>query len=239
MAKGRFATLTSWSFSVYSQYLRCPFSVCLDKIMKVRIIEPDNPAFVKGNRVHKSAELYIGRPGRVLKLEPELDKPKLKTLLVSLRKGKARTELEWAFDRQYQPVAWYDSTAWLRMKTDVCKEVMKPPEVDIVDWKTGRQHDDHRQQRSLYALGGLQLVQIGALVGGAKDVKLTARHVYVDTGQDAVENFTMKNLPPLKREWAARIKQMMADTVYPTKTGRHCQWCRFAKSKGGPCPEKQ
>jgi hypothetical protein len=63
--------------------------------------------------------------------------------------------------------------------------------------------------------------------------------VYVDTGQDAVENFTMKNLPPLKREWAARIKQMMADTVYPTKTGRHCQWCRFAKSKGGPCPEKQ
>ena len=240
MPKGRFAQLTSWSFSVYMQYMACPFSVCLDKIMRIRIQEPDNPAFIKGNRVHKSAELHIGGPGRPPKLEPEFNKPKLKALLSTLRKAKAAVELEWAFDRQYNPVDWRDWTkAWLRIKTDVCKDTKAPPTVDIIDWKTGRIHvDDHRLQRRLYALGGLQLVQLGKLAGGSKDVKLTAQHVYVETEQEATEEFTMKDLAPLKREWAARIKQMMNDTVYPTHTGRHCQWCKFRKSAGGPCPER-
>ena len=237
MLKGKFATLTSWSYSVYGQYIKCPLSVCFDKVQKIRIKEPDNPAFIKGDRIHKCAELQI-RPGKVPALEPELNKPKLKALLAKFRKMKAAVELEWAFDKAYNPVSWFDKTAWLRMKTDVCADTVKPPVVDIVDWKTGKQYDDHREQRSLYALGGLQLVQLGKLAGGSKDVKLSAAHIYVDTGITATEDFAMKDLAPLKREWATRIKSMMEDTTYPAKTGFHCRYCRFAKSKGGPCPEK-
>ena len=73
--KGRFATLTSWSYSVYHTYCECPFKVCLDKIQRVRIIEPPNEHFIKGDRVHKSAEQEIrsaGLPGRRPKLELEL-----------------------------------------------------------------------------------------------------------------------------------------------------------------------
>lgn len=245
-SKSRFAQLTSWSFSVYQQYVKCPFSVCLDKIMRVRIQEPDNPAFIKGNMAHDIAARYTGGagrpPGLVATLPGKLGKLDLgpiKGQLADLRKRKPRTEQEWAFDVKWQPVDWRDwDRAWLRIKTDVCADSVKPPVVDIVDWKTGRVHEEHKQQRSLYALGGLQLVQIGVLAGGSKDVKLTAQHVYVDTGQSATESFTMKNLEPLKKEWLTRIKQMMADTIYPTRTGNHCRWCKYAKSKGGPCPEK-
>src|ERR1039458_919889 len=49
--------------------------------------------------------------------------------------------------------------------------------------------------------------------GGDKNVKLTAQHVYVDTGQRATEEFLMKHLAPLKREWLSRIQYMMADTI--------------------------
>ena len=169
----------------------------------------------------------------------ELDLSSIKSVLVDLRKKKPRTEQEWAFDRQWNAVDWRDwNRAWLRIKTDICADSVEPPTVDIIDWKTGRIHDEHKQQRSLYALGGLQLVQIGALAGGSKKTELTAQHVYVDTGQNATEKFKFKQLPELKREWLARIDRMMKDTTYPTKTGQHCRWCKYAKSKGGPCPEK-
>jgi PD-(D/E)XK nuclease superfamily len=235
MPKGRFSTLVSWSFSVYAQYLKCPFSVCLDKIMRIKIEEPPNPHFEKGNRIHESADVFIGGMGRK-KLEPELEK--LKPLLDGLRTAKARTEQEWAFTRDWNPTAWFAKDAWLRIKTDVCVDRQDPPEVDIIDWKTGKLYEDHKQQRSLYALGGLQLVQIGALAGGSKEVKLTAQHIYIDTGQRATESFVMKNLASLKREWLARIKFMMSDTQFKTHTGFHCRYCKFRKSAGGPCPEK-
>lgn len=235
--KGRYTTLTSWSYSVYSTYLGCPFAVCLDKIQKIRIKEPDNPHFVRGDRVHKGAEAFIAGSGKAPKLEPELEK--LKPLLTAYRKAKARVELEWAFTRTWLPTGWFDKDAWLRVKTDVCADTTDPPTVAITDWKTGKVYPDHRQQRSLYALGGLQLVQIGALAGGSKNTKLTAQHIYVDTGFTATEKYAMKDLDPLKREWTARTKDMLNDTVFEPTPGQACKWCRFGKSKGGPCESEK
>ena len=73
---------------------------------------------------------------------------------------------------------------------------------------------------------------------GALAVKLTAQHVYIDTGQSATEEYGMKDLKPPQREWLARTKQTMEDTTYSTNSGSHCRWCKYAKSKGGPCPER-
>lgn len=237
-SKGRFTTLTSWSFSVFTQYCKCPFSVCLEKIQKVRIIEPDNPFFVKGNRIHKGAELFITGKGRASALPPEL--APIKDQLVQLRKRDTEVAVEqaWAFTREWRPTGWFDKDAWLRMKTDVCGSTVKPPTVDIVDWKTGKIHpEDHKLQRRLYGMGGLILVQEGVLAGGDKNVKLTAQHVYVDTGQRATEEFLMKHLAPLKREWLSRIQYMMADTIYPSKPGYACRYCKFNKKNGGPCQD--
>lgn len=249
MTKGRFATLTSWSYSVYTQYCKCPFSVYLDKIQRVKIEEPPNPSFIKGNRSHEIADTYIGGMGKkrpsltdtlfVGKERVKVTMEAVKEILDDFRAKKARTEQEWAFTRDYTPTTWFGKDAWLRVKTDVCADSVDPPLVEIVDWKTGRQYDEHRQQRSLYALAGLQFVQIGSLAGGSKDVKLTAQHVYTDTGIRATEAFRMKDLQPLKKQWEARIKGMMSDTVFKPKTGFHCRHCRFKKSAGGPCPEDQ
>lgn len=234
--KGRFATLTSWSYSVYHTYCECPFKVCLDKIQRVRIIEPPNEHFIKGDRIHKSAEIQIGGRGRLPKPEPEL--VTVSDLLRDLRRRKARVELEWAFDRAWNPVSWHADTAWLRIKTDACADSTDPPEVDIIDWKTGRVYPDHAQQRSLYALGGLRLVQLGELAGGSKDTQLTARHIYVDTGLKATEKYAMCSLEPLKREWLARIKKMMTDTRFEaTPSQRACRYCKFNAKAGGPCRE--
>lgn len=230
------ATLTSWSYSVYTAYMKCPLSVMFDKVKRIRMIEPPNPHLEKGDRAHKGGEAYINATGKSPTLPAEFKGVKDK--LVGLRKLKARAELDWAFTKQWAVTTWNDWTnCWLRIKVDVCAET--PGLVQIVDWKTGKVYDDHRQQRSLYALGGLQLIELGKLAGGAKDTKVTAEHVYLDTGQTATEEFTMKDLKPLKREWLTRTKQMMSDTKYPARPGFHCRYCRFRKSNGGPCPEDQ
>jgi len=233
----KLATLTSWSYSVYTAYLKCPLAVCFDKIKKIRIVEPANPHFEKGDRVHKAAEAHIGGTGKALKVPAEL--LAVKDRLDFFRKARAAVELEWAFTKGYLPTTWFGKDAWLRVKTDVCLDTKEPPLVHITDWKTGKVYDDHRQQRSLYALAGLQLVELGLLAGGSKDVKLVAEHLYTDTTQSATEEYGMKDLKPLKREWASRIKTMMSDTVYRPKTGFHCRYCKFRKSAGGPCPEQQ
>lgn len=237
---------------MYTQWLQCPMSVCFDKIKRVKIEEPPNPVFVKGNLAHKVAEIHIGSraktlppligqaPSPVRGEKPiKIDLAPVKAVVAGLRKLKAKVELEWAFDKNWLPVAWKDwDRARVRMKIDACADTIKPPAVDIVDWKTGKVHDEHRQQRSLYATGGLQLVQLGKLAGGDPKTVLTARHVYLDwpdTG--AEERFTMKDLTGLKREWAARTKEMMEDTEFRARTGYHCRWCKFRKSAGGPCPE--
>lgn len=253
-SKGRFTTLSSWSFSVFTQYIKCPFSVCLEKIQKVRIVEPENPFFAKGNKSHSIAEQFISgkgaRPSLVVelpllpgqKVPDKVDLTPIKDQLAQLRKRgtEVAVEQEWAFDRAWKPTGWFDKDAWLRMKTDVCGSTVSPPTVDIVDWKTGKVHlEDHKLQRRLYGMGGLILVQEGVLAGGDKNVKLTAQHVYVDTGQRATEEFLMKHLAPLKREWLSRIQYMMADTIYPSKPAPYtCRWCKFnAKRAGGPCKD--
>ena len=233
--KPRFSSLQSWSYSTYTQYLKCALSVCFDKIQRVRIQEPENPHFIKGDRIHGIAETFVGTVGKPPKLTEGLEK--FMDRLTALRKAKARTEIAWAFTRDWTPTGWFDKDAWLRVKLDACRDAKSPPEVEVVDYKTGKLYQDHKQQRSLYALAGLQLVQIGQLAGGSKDVALTAAHLYTDTGFTAEEKFGMKNLAPLKREWMARTKEMLVDTEFKAKTGPHCRWCKFAKSRGGPCPE--
>jgi hypothetical protein len=168
----------------------------------------------------------------------KVDLTSIKDQLVQLRGAKrVTTEQNWAFNRRWQPTGWWDDDAWLRIKTDVCADTIDPPTVDIKDWKTGKVYaEDHRLQRRLYALGGLQLVDLGALAGGSKKTVLTAQHVYIDTGQTATEEFLMKHLRPLKSEWMARIKRMMSDTTYDAKPAPFtCKWCRFNHKNGGPC----
>lgn len=230
-------TLSSWSYSVYTQYMNCPLSVCFEKIKKIRVPEPPNPAFEKGNRVHKAAEDFIA--GRVKKVSSELTTANDK--LTFFKKLKASTELEWAFNRDWVPTGWFAPDAWLRVKTDACAvEPVGPPTlIHITDWKTGKVYDDHKQQRSLYALAGLELAKLGNIKGATETSEVSAEHIYTDTGQAATEHYTPKDLKPLRREWLSRIKQMMSDTRYPAKVGYKCRYCKFRKSNGGPCEENQ
>lgn len=262
--------LQAWSYSVYTSWLECPRRTYFRSVAKIRMPEDKGPPLIKGDMVHKAAETYVSTVTRTPKLEPDiagataqlqtLNLPKLdlarevanlrtaaanlakhKPELEAIRKARGRTEVEWAFTRQYTPTGWFAKDAWLRIKVDVYTEEYKPqPLLAIIDYKTGKTYPEHRQQRSLYALGGLQLVALGALMSkaDAANVTATAAHWYTDTGFKDTETFGMASLKPLVREWAARTKEMLNDTVYPARpSARACRFCPYKKSLGGPCLE--
>ncbi len=262
--------LQSWSYSVYSVYNECPQRIYFSHVQKLRVAERQGPPLIKGEMVHRAAETYVGtvepRPKLVAPVTEATVKlaalgltktemaeqkqslnvavknlEKMKPDLDALRKMKARPEVKWAFDREYAPVPYFDRAAWLRIQADVYAEVYRPrPLLPIVDYKTGQAYPDHRQQRSLYAMGALHLASIGALMSRAKfaDLTVTASHWYIDLGHKDTETFGAASLKPLMREWAARTKEMLADTVYaPRPSSRACRFCPYKKSLGGPCQE--
>lgn len=230
--------LTSWSYSVYQDYLKCPLMVFFKRIQRVPVQEEESPVLARGNAVHSEAEVFVSTVAKAPKMPKSL--AKFDETMKQLRKQKARTEIEWCFDEDYNPVSWRDwKRGWLRMKIDALTHTNKPPSVSIVDYKTGKFHVEHAQQRSLYALGGLRLVQIGELAGGDERATVKVQHLYTDLGKDSTENFVMNQLPELKREWGSRTKEMLADTKFRSKPGYHCRYCSYRKSAGGPCPENQ
>jgi RecB family exonuclease len=273
---GNTRTLTAWSYSVYTQYIKCPFSIFLEKIARIKVVEKLNEHTERGGRVHLIAEVNVASSKPVTavadlagndrvkaymaerKLTGKAQAQELKAVseaykeltkdarvvakLADLRKHKASPEGEIAFDRAYNRVDWRDwSRAWLRVKCDAIKAALKPkPVVEIIDWKTGKQYDDHRQQRSLYGMAGLQLVKLGHLNGGNLATQVIAQHIYTDTGLTATEEYDMNDLAPLKKEWEARTAGMLKDTKFRAAPGPlACRFCKFGKSKGGPCDKEK
>lgn len=218
---------TAWSFSRWKDYRQCP-AYAKYKFLEKRP-EPDHPASARGTEVHESAEGYVS--GKLKKL-PEMFKPMRKDL-DNLKKVKAKTEQEWAFDAQWCKVDWFAKDAWLRIKVDSHylmeerKRKVTATTVHIIDYKTGKVHGEHEMQRSLYALGAL-LVYPDA-------VAVVVEHWYMDSGEIHQDEYRADQLEALKKEWTQRTVPMMRDRRFAPRPGNYCRWCHFRKGNNGPC----
>lgn len=221
--------LVAWSYSRWKDYEKCPFYCKCKHVLRMR--EPDNPAMANGTIVHQLSEQHVR--GVLKKFPPEL-KGFAEEFKI-LRANKALTEQEWAFDKDYIQVSWFSQAAWLRIKVDAHylqqertgRKGVVNTTVTIIDYKTGKNHADHAQQRSLYALGGLVMYPDAAVV--------VAEHWYIDSGEIESDTFAAKDLPKLKKQWEQRTRAMLNDTSFVPRPGNYCGWCTYSNKKGGPC----
>jgi|SRR5579859_5709297 len=221
--------LTAWSYSRWKDYEKCPFFCKCKHLLRMR--EPDNPAMENGTIVHQLGAQHV--TGALKKFPKELGV--FGEEFKKLRAAKALTEQEWAFDSRYAQVDWFSKQAWLRIKVDAHYLLQQPTgkrglvrtTVVIVDYKTGKNHADHAQQRSLYALGGLLMYPDAA--------EVVAEHWYIDSGEIESDTFAAKDLPKLQRQWEQRTRAMLADSSFVPRPGAYCRWCHYSKAKGGPC----
>jgi hypothetical protein len=203
-------------------YFKCPALAKYKHVDKLK--EPDNPYMAGGAQAHKESEEYT--LGKLKKLPERLKR--FSKEFAALKKAKAVVEVQWCFDKNWEPTSWFGPTAWCRIKVDA--HTLKGTEVHIVDHKTGKEHEpDHGWQRDLYALG--------AFLTYPYATKVVAEHWYLDAGVarggDVV--YTPADIPRLKKEWVDRTTSMLSDKRFAPRPGRHCGWCFFSSAKGGPC----
>jgi hypothetical protein len=222
--------LMQWSYSQYSTYEQCPAKIKYQKIDRVPE-QGDRAALERGIAVHAVLEdivkgkksidaLFTDTPGKPTKL------PTWKSEVITLLAEGAVAEGEYSFTQSWTPTQWFAPDAWVRGKLDAQYGNT------IIDYKTGKRYPEHVNQANLYAAFEF-----------AKHPELTEINVefwYVDQPRehpDAKKVWMFKQEDQAQRinMWNHKVSAMMHDTIFPHRPGRHCAWCGFAKSKGGPC----
>jgi len=229
-------TFTSWSFSRYSDYRRCPLAAKLKHLDK--IAEPKNPAMERGAQVHNLAEDYL--KGKVAQLAPELKafEREFKQLreLYKRRLQPMAVEDTWAFTASWTQTRWDDWVGcWVRIKLD-CAHQVDGDVMVITDWKTGKfrpeLHEEYLEQLELYALGALLIYPH---VRAA-----TPFLAYTDEGKVHPERaayYERSDVERLKTIWGKRVGPMFKDRTFAPRPNDKCKWCWYGQSKkaaGGP-----
>lgn len=220
-------SIKSWSHSRLGVFESCPFRAKLQYVDKIP--EPPRPlppgktehANDRGSRVHDGGELFV--KGNV-ELLPELlaFKPEFLRLRELYRQGKVSTEGEWAYNANWEPVAWSDPAAWLRMKLDALVHLTRTHAV-VIDYKTGRKFGNevkHAEQGQLYQLGtfmrfpDLQTIDVEFWYTDQDDI--THMHYKREQGMRFYKNFHTRG------EKVTNAKDFPAKPNVFT-----CRWCPY------------
>lgn len=229
---------TSWSFSRYSDYKRCPLAAKLKHLDK--IAEPKNDAMQRGADVHDEAEAYL--KGTIAKLPIVLinfqdEFKKLRTLYKKRAVG-IIVEDTWAFTNTWDRTEWNNWLAcWVRIKLD-CAHVIDENVMIVTDWKTGKfrpeLNEEYIEQLELYALAALILHPWVEEVR-PRLVYLDAKEIYPSDDKPIV--YRQADVEKLKKLWERRTKAMFVDKKFAPKANDKCKWCFYGqsgKAKGGP-----
>lgn len=213
----------AWSYSRLYDYERCPQLYKFKAIDKLP--EPPNPAMDRGTRIHNLAEKALLKPKS--KLPQEL--LRLKERFAQLRGAGAQPEQQWTLTYNFKAsTSWFSKEAWCRLKVDAV--VVDGDKVEVVDWKTGQfKPEKSVDQVELYALG--------ASVVHPVTKQVTCRLSYTDVGQEVptIIQLTPAWVKKTKDKWVKRVAPLQKDKSFKPKPSPACNWCFFAKSKGGPC----
>lgn len=215
----------SVSYSRWRDWRQCAYRAALKHLQKLPE-GPEGPALARGNEVHKLAERVILGTLKTVPDELRAFKPEL----LAFKKAKATPEIQWGFDRNWNPVDWFDWTnCFLRVKADVFSLVKTA--ADIWDWKTGRyreeQVDEYKLQLELYAPAAMVMAQ------KAKTVRTVI--AFTDQAKQEEETFKSTQLAALKKTWAERFAPMLADKRFTPTPNEACRYCHYRRNNGGPC----
>lgn len=217
----------AWSYTRYSVGSKCLLKYALKFIHKLK--EPDSYALERGTEVHAQGEGYLkgtihGVPDAYHVFSDEMK---------AIKSAGAIAEESWTLTKTWQPTQWDDwDNAWLRAKIDV--HLIDGKTLDVIDFKTGRQRDEHEEQTELYALTGFCVYP--------KVQTIDTEFWYVDSGDVGDFSYKRSQLRGLKAKWRKRIKPILEAKVFPPQPSEEgCKWCPFRSDKklrngeAGPC----
>lgn len=211
--------IKAWSYSRHSTYAQCPYKAKLLYVAGLK--EPANKAMERGAAVHHEIEVYL--KNKVEELPESV--VGCRTEIEQLRNVDALSESSWAFTQDWEPCDWFDKSTWVRARVDA--EVYRGDHLLLVDFKTGKVRDSHKEQAELYALCGFSQY---------KDVNVVdVDYLYVDLDVSRKYTFGKADYELLAKKWHTLGVQMCTDNEFDKKPSRSCAWCNFNADKEGLC----
>jgi len=202
----------SWSYSALKLYEQCAFKYKCNKIDKI----PDPPSYavLKGFEAHEKAEAYLKDDGPMVQSMSTFAKEfmKLKKLGATSERGLVLAD-NWSVLGEDD--AWLHDDAWLRLKIDASLDNL------VIDFKTGKQYDDHVHQGRLYGAA--------ILIAHPEFDEVDVEFWYLNSG--AVSSFIVKRTE-LQNEidhWSARVEKLMSETDWAPTKNQYCKYCAYKK----------
>lgn len=201
-----------------------------------RIPEPDRPlppgksehANDRGTRIHEAAEKFV--LGGV-ELIPELEtfRPEMFQLRDMYKAGHVSMEGEWAFAKDWSPVAWMSSDAWMRIKCDVVAFLDVSYAV-VIDYKSGK-----RWGNELKHAEQMQLYQLGAFIRFPKLEKVRVELWYTDQDELHATEYRRDQGLRFVAGVEKRMERMTTEEDFPPNPNVHtCRFCPYKPvEKGG------
>ena len=111
-------------------------------------------------------------------------------------------------------------------------DIIVPPSdghIYIYELKTGKEYDDHVEQRNFYGAAAL------GLAWDQEVEKVTVYGTYMDLGEMRENTYAASMQSTYKYFWNQKLEQMDNEQALVPNPGFYCRWCPFSKDKGGPC----
>lgn len=218
---------TSWSFTRYSDYDRCPAFAKYKHLLKMDQ-GPKNPAMQRGADIAEESDKWFKGQRRTM--------PKELTPLAStyraLKKDKTvQAEANWGFTRQWEPCRPTDwDRCWLRAKVDILTHDKRISILNLYDSKTGKFSEyavaGYELQLNLYAAVGTIMFPTAQTI----NTQLLFSDLGVKHPADAPKAYTRAEAQKEIKEWEKRTRAMFNDKKFLPKPGAHCRWCPFSKN---------
>lgn len=203
-----------WSYSSLTQFETCARRYHLTKVIKT-VKEPPTEATTHGNDVHKSFEDAVSKqqpmPPKHAEWQPIVMK-------LQAAKGKREPELKLAINKSFQPVTWFDKSAWCRGIVDL--NIENGTKALALDYKTGKRKPDSTQ---------LQL--FAALLFHHKPYleNITTSFVWLKDKKLDTERFERGQIGNIWQEFMPRVQRMEIafdkDKWMPQPSGLCRAWC--------------
>jgi len=206
----------AWSHSALDNANTCPHKHFMTRVSKA-VKEDWGDAAAYGDWVHKSFENRIksrrALPSDLRQHESMLEK-------IASAPGTVTPELALTFTDELKPTGWFSKDAWWRIKIDV--DIVSPDgrAARDLDWKTGKQKDDHSQ---------LELTAMARFVANPELVTVDTAYVWLKPGTVTRATYNVDHAILLWNEYLPRIEEYMQYFInghWPKRPSGLCRgWC--------------
>jgi len=217
------------SWSRVSVYRQCPRQFEAKYIDKQYTEDPTNPAFIRGNEVHKQLEEYINeRKGARKKVSLGIIAKNAKHLIDSLFKKflpeQIHAEKQLALGHEYKPCDWFDNTDTVKWRAiiDMLVEVRKDRLI-VNDFKTGKVRDYSDNMGQLH-LTAMLLFELYPEVN-----TITCSYLFVEHKESIVNTFNRKDHAKAKAAFDLEWLTINEDKDFEAKKNKYCFSCQIKK----------